>query len=186
MTIVTNPPGALAYVDNYEIGTTPCSTDYTFYGTRQIRLVKDGYETLVVNQPLPPPWYQIPPLDFFSETLLPNELRDERTLSYQLTQQVLVPTDHLLARAENLRRGHVVVPAAAAAPPTGAAPETSVPAAPPVSAPQSSTIFPPPAFPPATPQQPAGQRPSEPLPSTPRVETLPQVPQPPVYADPLP
>ena len=84
MTIRTNPPGARVYVDDYEIGTTPVSTNFTYYGTRKIRLVKPGYETLTVMEPIHPPWYQIPPLDFFSENLWPGELHDRRSLTYQM------------------------------------------------------------------------------------------------------
>lgn len=101
--IRSNPVGALVYVDNVEVGTTPCAVNYTYYGTREIRLVKDGYETLTVNQPLPTPWYEIPPLDLVSETMIPREIRDERTVSYTLSPQMIVPTDRLLARAEELR-----------------------------------------------------------------------------------
>jgi len=103
MTIRTNPPGALVYVDDYEIGTSPVSANFTYYGTRSIRLVKDGYETLTVLQPIPSPWYEIPPLDFVSENLIPARLRDHRTFTYQLSPQVVVPTDQLLRRAEALR-----------------------------------------------------------------------------------
>ena len=103
LTILSNPPGAQVYVDNYRIGTTPCSTPFTYYGTREIRLVKDGYETKTVLQPIPPPWYQIPPFDFVSENLVPTELRDLHTVSYTLEPQVLVPIPQLLARAEQLR-----------------------------------------------------------------------------------
>ncbi len=105
LTIRSNPPGALVYVDNYEIGTTPVSTDYIYYGTRQVRLVKDGYETLTVKQKIPAPWYQYPPLDFLTENIWPTEIRDERTLDYQMRPQVIVPSDQLLGRAENLRQG---------------------------------------------------------------------------------
>ena len=90
-------------MDDYPIGTTPVSQNFTYYGTREIRLVKDGYETLTVLEPIPPPWYQIPPLDFITENLLPGELRDRRTFSYQLAPQTLVPMDQLLDRAEELR-----------------------------------------------------------------------------------
>ena len=103
MMIRSNPPGALVYVDDYEIGTTPVSHSFTYYGTRKIRLVKDGFETLTLMQPIPAPWYEIPPLDFFSENLLPGELRDYRTLTYQLRPQMVVPPDELLGRAEALR-----------------------------------------------------------------------------------
>ncbi|NLF07482.1 MAG: PEGA domain-containing protein [Pirellulaceae bacterium] len=105
MTIRTNPPGALLYVDDYEIGTTPVSTSFTYYGKRKIRLVKDGYETLTVIQDIPPPWYEYPVLDFITENFVPGHIRDQRVLDYQLRPQTIVPTDQLLSRAENLRRG---------------------------------------------------------------------------------
>jgi hypothetical protein len=119
MTIRSNPPGALVYVDDYEIGTTPISTDFLYYGTRKIRLVKPGYETLTVMQPVPAPWYEVPPLDFFSENLTPREIRDRRTFSYTLRPQRLVPSDVLLGRAESLRQS--MRPARAAPPVLGPA-----------------------------------------------------------------
>jgi hypothetical protein len=103
LTIRSNPPGARVYVGDEEIGTTPVSTDFVYYGTRKIRLVKDGYETMVVNQPIPAPWYQIPPLDFVSENLAPGEIRDERMVNFQLVPLQQAPTDQILARAEQLR-----------------------------------------------------------------------------------
>src|SRR2546423_9240961 len=72
LTVRTNPPGAQVFVDDQEIGTTPCSASYVYYGTRKITLVKDGYRTETVYQKFYPPWYQLPPLDFATENLLPN------------------------------------------------------------------------------------------------------------------
>ena len=119
LNVRTNPPGALVYVDNQQIGATPCSVDFTYYGTREIRLVKPGYETLTVNQPIPAPWYQIPPLDFASENLVPTKIRDNRTVTYNLSPQLIVPTQQLLDRANELRQEtnqYPVAPAAASAP----------------------------------------------------------------------
>jgi hypothetical protein len=113
MTIRSNPPGALVYVDDYEIGATPVSTDFTYYGTRKIRLVKDGYETLTVMQPIPAPWYQFPPADFITENFVLGQIRDSRVLDYQLKPQMVVPTDQLLSRAEGLRHNNLVTPAGA-------------------------------------------------------------------------
>lgn len=124
MTIRSNPPGALCYIDNYEIGVTPCSTSFLYYGTREVRLVRDGYETLVQKVTVPPPWYEIPPLDFFSENLTPFEVRDERTFNFTLTPQVIVPTEQLLDRAEGLRRS--------AQPPAAGGPLAAGPSAAPV------------------------------------------------------
>ena len=105
MTVRTNPPGALLYVDDYEIGTTPVSLPFTYYGTRKFRLVKDGYETLTEMRSIPPPWYEIVPIDFVAETFVPGQIRDQRTLDFQLRPQAVVPTEQLLSRAEDLRRG---------------------------------------------------------------------------------
>jgi len=104
LNVRSNPPGALVYVDNQQIGTTPCAVDFTYYGTREIRLVKPGYETLTVNQPIPTPWYEIPPLDFISENLTPTRIRDNRTVSFNLAPQLIVPNEELLGRASRLRQ----------------------------------------------------------------------------------
>lgn len=107
MTIRSNPPGALVYVDDQPepIGVTPVSHDFIYYGTRKIRLVKDGYETLTVMQPISTPWYQYVPLDFVTENFVPGEIRDQRCFDFQLKPQMVVPAEQLLARGEELRRG---------------------------------------------------------------------------------
>ncbi|MGD0900713.1 MAG: PEGA domain-containing protein [Thermoguttaceae bacterium] len=116
MTIRSDPPGALAYVDDHEIGITPITTPFLYYGERKIRLVKDGYETLTVMQNVSPPWYEIPPADFVSENMVPGKLRDQRTYDFRLQPQAVVPTDQLLNRAESLRRGVTGVPGAGPGP----------------------------------------------------------------------
>jgi len=105
MTIRSNPPGAVVFVDDQEIGRTPVSSDFTYYGTRKLQLIKDGYETLTVKQTFPPPWYEIPPLDFISENFWPSELRNEHLVDFQLQPQQILPTDQLMERAEGLRTG---------------------------------------------------------------------------------
>ncbi len=140
----SNPPGALVFVDNQQIGTTPCSVDFTYYGTREIRLVKPGYETLTVNQPIPTPWYEIPPIDFVSENLVPGKILDHRTASFEMQPQLIVPTEQLLDRANQLRQatleGAAVPPASVAIPnatvplsptPLNTVPLNPVPAGPP-------------------------------------------------------
>jgi len=105
MTVRSNPPGAVVFVDDQEIGTTPASTSFTYYGTRKIQLIKDGFETLTVKQTFYPPWYEITPLDFVSENLWPHEVRDEQFLDFQLQPQQLLPSEKLVERAESVRGG---------------------------------------------------------------------------------
>lgn len=152
MFINSNPAGALVYVDNEQIGTTPCGVDFTYYGTREIRLVKPGFETLTVNQPIPTPWYEFPPLDFVSENLMPTKIRDNRSVIYNLSPQLIVPSQELIARGEQLRQETLrgtVLPASATSPalPPGAVPTGPlVPAGPAATpAPQGPAFAPPPA-----------------------------------------
>lgn len=114
MTVRTNPAGAMVYVDRQPIGKTPASHSFTYYGARHFEIVKDGYRTEEFLRTFNPPWYQIPPLDFFSETLWPFEQRDERIIDVQMVPETNVPTDALLASADGLRlqasQGVAVVP----------------------------------------------------------------------------
>jgi hypothetical protein len=103
LTVRTTPPGAVVSVDNQVIGTTPASSSFVFYGTREIRVEKDGYRTETVQRRINPPWYQYPGIDFVAETLWPWELRDERIIDVELVPQVLEPTADVLMRADQLR-----------------------------------------------------------------------------------
>ena len=170
LNVRSTPPGAFVFVDNQQIGTTPCSVDFTYYGTREIRLVKPGYETLTVNQPIPTPWYQIPPIDFVSDNLLPNKIEDHRTVAFNLEPQIIVPTEQLIERGNQLRQ-ETLAGVAAAPPPAvvvpgpGSPPNVFVPGAtaPTMTAPPDTfaptpTLAPPPAAQP-TPLPPIDQQP---------------------------
>ncbi|MEC9091689.1 MAG: PEGA domain-containing protein, partial [Planctomycetota bacterium] len=104
LTVHSNPAGALVYIDNVEIGLTPVSVPFTYYGTRTIRLEKDRFKTVEVQQKINAPWYQIPPLDFVSEILIPYEIRDERQVKVDM--QPLEPTNEteVLQRANQIRQ----------------------------------------------------------------------------------
>jgi hypothetical protein len=170
LAVRSNPPGALVFVDNQQIGTTPCSVDFTYYGTREIRLVKPGYETLTVNQPIPMPWYQIPPIDFVSENVMPNKIEDHRTVAFDLQPQLIVPTEQLLDRANQLRQETL---AGAAGPAVSVTSPPGLPATPPPS------FGPPPSFAP-TPTPATGSTPLPPLSAPPGMQTSP----PPTFSPP--
>ncbi len=147
MIVRSNPPGAVVYIDDYEIGTTPVATNFTYYGTRKIRLVKNGYETLTVMQPVPAPWYQWTPFDFIAENLVPGKIHDTRTFDYPLVPQLVVPPEQLLERAEGLRRETRTSGAVRAAPPlrAGFAPGGLPASATPMAAISNPVAAPPPA-----------------------------------------
>jgi len=118
LTVRTNPPGAQVFIDDQEIGTTPCSAAFVYYGTRKITLMKDGYRTETIFQKIQPPWYELPGLDFLVENVYPLEHRDERIVDVQLVPQELLPQQKLIGRAQSLRdnaRAGLVTPVAAQA-----------------------------------------------------------------------
>ena len=104
ITIKTTPPGALVYIDDQEIGVTPVSTSFTYYGTRKIQIVKDGYETVTVLREIKAPWYQIPGIDFVTENLMRREFRDERLLQFKLVPLRIRTTEELIRRGQELKQ----------------------------------------------------------------------------------
>lgn len=103
MTVRTDPPGALVMLEGEKIGYSPVSFDTTYYGTREITLVKPGYETLTTLQKISPPWYQIPPLDFISDNFLPFKLTNRQDFFYAMNPEYVYPTQEILERGRQLR-----------------------------------------------------------------------------------
>ncbi len=179
----SNPPGARVIVDDtYEMGVTPVAFNYTYYGTRKIKLVRDGYETMTVYQYIPPPWYQYPVLDFITENLIPWEIRDERVVQFQMVPQAVVPTEQVLRRAEQLRRsahgGRLPAPMGAGVAGQSQGAGTAVPGSPaPAGSPSGGRPAVPGAFPPPSG---SGQVPGAVAPGfgAPGAGTSPAVPQP--------
>ncbi len=103
MTVRSNPPGAVVYVDQQRIGVTPVSTGFTYYGTRNVQVVRDGCEAVTEKHHFATPWYEYPVIDFFSENLWPLEIRDERVLDFELPPLQTVPPTQVMQRANQLR-----------------------------------------------------------------------------------
>ena len=102
--VTSNPPGATVYREGMQLGVTPLDDNFVYYGTKEYKLILDGFEPLVVKQPAPPPWYEIPPLDFFTENLWPFKVRDiRRPEPYQLQPLQTPNPNQVLERAQQLR-----------------------------------------------------------------------------------
>jgi hypothetical protein len=102
--IETRPPGALVIVNDEEVGVSPVKFAFTWYGDYDVILRKPGYETLKTHYRVDAPWYQWPPLDVVSETLIPVMIRDEHTLPPFELQPTQTPTvEEVVQRATELR-----------------------------------------------------------------------------------
>jgi len=84
LTVTSEPSGAVVTMNDREMGRTPFTTDFTWYGDYDVQVRKEGYQTLSRAQPLPAPWWQWPPIDLLAE-LAPWHPTDRRELHYTLT-----------------------------------------------------------------------------------------------------
>ena len=135
--------GATVYRNGQLIGQTPVDDHFVYYGKYHFTLIKDGYETLQVDQDIPAPFYEYPPLDFVSEALVPVHLHDVREFNYKLCEAQPTSKEDLVKRGQNLRdRGQSLV---GQNPTPAPAPVAVAPAAPPLGPPL-------PVSPPAVPQ----------------------------------
>jgi hypothetical protein len=82
LTVESEPAGALVYVNGEEVGRTPLTHPFLYYGTMDVKLRKDGYETLEDRPRVWAPFWQVPPLDLVAEAF---SFTDRHRLSYELT-----------------------------------------------------------------------------------------------------
>jgi PEGA domain len=102
LAVKSDPPGAQLYLNGVEVGSTPLERDFTWYGTYDVVLRKEGYETLKTTGKVIAPWWQWVPIDLVAEFL---PLHDRRHLSYtmQPISQAAVDPKQMLERAAQLQ-----------------------------------------------------------------------------------
>jgi hypothetical protein len=96
----SEPPGAVVYLDGEKVGETPCEVKYIWYGTRELVIERKGYKVVREMISLRLPWWQFFPMDFITDVLVPFTLTDRTEFSYSLERDL--PTEE--ERAEVLRR----------------------------------------------------------------------------------
>jgi hypothetical protein len=104
MSIDSNPPGALVYLNDQEVGRTPMTRDFKWYGDYDVQVRMEGYETLQTHQKVTAPLWNWVPFDLFA-ALLPFTFKDNREYSYALTplNEARNEPGGLVNRAETMR-----------------------------------------------------------------------------------
>ena len=90
-------------IDRQGVGLTPLSVPYTYSGTREIQLEKDGYKTIRVKQNIHPAWFDRFPASLVSNNFAGREIRDDRLLDFTFEPKQQISGDQLLDRANDLR-----------------------------------------------------------------------------------
>ena len=101
ISIVTEPPGALVWLNDREVGRTPIEVEFLYYGTYDVRIVKDGYEPLITFGRADAPLWDMVGIDLAAE-LLPLELHSRIEWIYQL-EPAMFDEPGLIQRARDLR-----------------------------------------------------------------------------------
>ena len=69
LSITSQPAGATVYLNDTEVGRTPLETGFTYYGTYDVLVRKDGYEPLRTKADAIAPIYEHPPLDLAAHAM---------------------------------------------------------------------------------------------------------------------
>jgi hypothetical protein len=104
LSINSQPSGALIFLNGEEVGRTPMTTDFTWYGKYDVAVRKEGYETLQTTTRVKAPLWQWVPIDLFAE-ILPFHFEDSHQVEYSLKPLTTRPVDEeqLLKDAQEMR-----------------------------------------------------------------------------------
>ena len=87
--ITSEPAGALVYLNDQEVGRTPLEVPFTWYGTYDVRLEREGYKTLAAQQVAERPWWEMPGPDLFAEALPDKRVE----IAWHMQMQPVQPAD---------------------------------------------------------------------------------------------
>jgi hypothetical protein len=113
ITVVSDPPGALAYLNDQEIGRTPVTTPFLWYGDYDVRLRYDKpagpgnaepqHYYLHTHRRAEAPAYEWIGPDLFAE-VLPFDLKDEKVWAFVLEKVPQESDQALIDNAKNLQQ----------------------------------------------------------------------------------
>ena len=101
--VTSNPPGAAVWLNDREVGTTPVSVPFTWYGEYSLALRKHGYESVITSREAKTPVYELPVFDFISECIVPFTFKDHHEWHYEMTENSETDKNKLIIRAERMR-----------------------------------------------------------------------------------
>lgn len=103
LTINTKPQGALVLLNDEEIGISPVTVPFEWYGDYNVRISKGGYETLKTHRKLKGPWYDSFPFDFFAQLVVPKRIVDSYEWTFELMPKQQITREELIRDAMELK-----------------------------------------------------------------------------------
>jgi len=100
--ITSEPAGALVWLNDTEVGRTPLEVNFKFYGTYDVRLVADGYESLMTSAKADAPFVEYPGPD-----LVASAFPIHNRVAWHFKLKAL-PTDTGAGEAALIERGRAM------------------------------------------------------------------------------
>jgi len=104
LTINTQPQAAMVTLNDEQVGTSPVTVSFTWYGDYNVRITKPGYETLNTHRNLEAPWYDAFPFDFFAQILSPDRIVDSYQWTFTLEEKQKPNREELIRNARELKK----------------------------------------------------------------------------------
>jgi hypothetical protein len=105
LTIVTEPQGATVVLNDQEIGVSPVTVPFKWYGDYWVRISKDGFETLDTHRELKAPLHDYFPFDFFAEIVYPGRIVDSYEWSFDLSPKQYPTREEIIKKAAIMKEG---------------------------------------------------------------------------------
>jgi hypothetical protein len=102
ITILTEPSGALVALNDEDIGTSPVTVGFEWYGDYSVRLTKEGFKTLNTHQNLKRPLRDKVGFDFLDDAF--HTRIDEYTWTFKLEPYEQPQKDQLIDQAVKMKQ----------------------------------------------------------------------------------
>jgi hypothetical protein len=103
LTINTEPQGAMVTLNDEQIGVSPVTVTFNWYGDYWVRASKEGFSTLETHRELKAPLHDHFPFDFFAGVLYPGQIVDDYEWTFELAPREDLTREQLLENADALR-----------------------------------------------------------------------------------
>lgn len=103
LTIQTSPPEALVVLNDEQIGVSPVTCTFLWYGDYNVRIAKEGYQTLVTHRDLKAPWYDAFPFDLLAQVLYPGTIEAAYTWHFDLKPVQAMTREDLIQAGQALK-----------------------------------------------------------------------------------
>ncbi len=99
--ITSDPAGALVYLNDEEVGRTPVTVPFLFYGTYDVRLEHEGYKPLWTAKKTDAPWWEVPGPDLIAEAI--PHVKTQQQWHFVLELMPYLDDEALVDRAKQLQ-----------------------------------------------------------------------------------